>query len=127
MGFEIYPRQSVPRTRNRKILVCEREVKKVHFTIVDETAMRMTANELDSIAQIIHDEIHENGYLATRQLCKKVIMERAEVFCAANANSLNDWTIKISDPLKFVCWQAVNSRDTCNTRVFRFSFFLFDI
>lgn len=103
MGFEIYPRQSVPRTRNRKILVCEREVKKVHFTIVDDTEIRMTAVELDNVAQVIHDEIREHTHLMTHQICKKVIMERTEAYCVANANSLNDWTIRISDPLKFVC------------------------
>ena len=127
MGFEIYPRQSVPRTRNRKILVCEREVKKVHFTIVDDTEIRMTAVELDTGAQGIHDEIRENTHLMTHQICKKVIMERTEAYCVANANSLNDWTIRISDPLKFVCWRATKSRDTCKAQVFRFFFYIWHL
>lgn len=104
MGFEIYSKQSTTRTQNRKILVCEREVENVHFTIVDDTAMRMSANELDEVARVIHDEIQENRYIGIyNPICKKVIMENSEIFCVAKQNSLDDWTIRISDPLKFVC------------------------
>lgn len=104
MGFEIYSKQNITRTRNRKVLVCERDVKNVHFTIVDDTVMRMSTKELDTVAQTIHDEIQENSCKGIyNPICKKVIMENSEVFCAAKANGPDDWTIRISDPLKFVC------------------------
>lgn len=103
MGFEIYPSNHTIRTRSHKILVCEREVKDVHFTIVDDTAMRMTTAELDNVAQIIHDEIKELKQMVTLQIFKKVVMDRTEVFCVANGRNAHDWTIKVTDPLQFVC------------------------
>jgi len=102
MGFEIYPNTSTTHAiKKRKILVCEREVKNVHFTIVDDTAMRMTANELDNIVQTIHDEIKELKH--TLQLKRKVSMDRTEVLCDVSGRNAYDWTIKVSDPLQFVC------------------------